>query len=315
MSKGVLHLINRVLPGLFYVYAILIFGAIGYPLFADAYLAEDKIYYSADSYSVNYEDEIITARGHAFFRKKDTTVYARKIVIHYAKQEKRAFLYGNVRVVNAMEKFTITGDYGEARYLEEYYFVQGNGKYRDSERTIEADKIESSEGKLYTFTGGVVYTDSSVRVSARTLRVDEQKRAYFRGDVHTLFQESGDEVFCDTIRYFSETGSSEFHGDVLYVQKKDENDHSLVVRSDMMRYSGESRLLVLVDHVFMMNGEYTVYAPLARYQDGVFNTVGDTIVIRGRDTIFCKGLIYAVDPGTVELTGSIRGIFVRRGIQ
>jgi len=38
-----------------------------YPLIADAYLAEDKIYYGADSYSINYEKEIITARGHAFF--------------------------------------------------------------------------------------------------------------------------------------------------------------------------------------------------------------------------------------------------------
>ena len=35
----------------------------------DAYLSENDIYYGADSYQINYEKEIITAEGHAFFKK------------------------------------------------------------------------------------------------------------------------------------------------------------------------------------------------------------------------------------------------------
>ncbi len=283
-------------------------------LFADAYLAEDKIYYGADSYSINYVDEIITARGHAFFKKGDVTVYARKIVIHYADQEKHAFLYRDVRVENSTQNFTITGDYGEARYLDEHYFVEGNGEFRDDERSIEAQKIESDGWKQYTFSGDVVYTGHDVRVTAQTLRVDEHNIAHFDGDVHTVFLESGDEIFCEKIRYFSETGNSEFHGDVLYIQKENEDgERTLVVRSGIMRYNSESQILVLIENVYMMNGEYTVYAPLARYdrEKGLFRTVGDTVVLKDRDTVYCKGLVSDVD--TVELAGSIKGVFVRRG--
>jgi len=284
------------------------------PLFADAYLAEDKIYYGADSYSINYDDEIITARGHAFFRRGDVTVYARKIVIHYADREKHAFLYREVRVENSAQNFTITGDYGEARYLEEYYFVEGNGKFRDSERSIEAVKIESEGWKQYTFSESVVYTGRDIRVTAQTLRVDERNIAHFDGNVHTVFLDSGDEIYCEKIRYFSDTGSSEFHGDVLYIQKENEDrKHTLVVRSDIMRYDSDSQMLILIKDVYMMNGEYTVYAPLARYdmEKGLFRTMGDTIVRKDRDTVYCKGLVSEV--GSVELTGSIQGVFGRRG--
>ncbi len=286
------------------------------PLFADAYLAEDKIYYGADSYSINYDDEIITARGHAFFRKGDVTVYARKIVIRYADQEKHAFLYRDVRVENSAQNFTITGDYGEARYLEEYYFVEGNGEFRDSERSIEAVKIESKGWEQYTFSESVVYTGRDVRVTAQTLRVDERNIAHFYGNVHTLFLDSGDEIYCEKIRYFSDTGSSEFHGDVLYIQKENEDrKHTLVVRSGTMRYNSDSHVLILIKDVYMMNGEYTVYAPLARYdmEQGLFRTMGDTIVRKDRDTVYCKGLVSEV--GTVELTGSIQGVFGHRGAQ
>jgi len=301
---------------------LLLFFAVNLcPLIADAYLAEDKIYYGADSYSINYEKEIITARGHAFFKKGDVTVYARTIVIHYADQEKIAFLYRNVRVENPVKNFTITGDYGEARYLSEYYFIKGNAKYRDEERLIEAEKIESVKWEQYTFSGTVIYTDSDVRVSARSLRVDERNIASFDDDVHTVFRDSGDEIFCKKIRYFTETGSSEFHGDVLYIQKEKEGkenvggENAFIVRSGVMRYDSSSQTLIMVDNVYMMNGEYTIYAPLARYDSvrGLFRTIGDTELNNGRDTVYCRGLVSEVKTGKIELKGSIEGVFEARG--
>ncbi len=290
-------------------------------LFADAYLAEDKIYYGADSYSINYEKEIITARGHAFFKKGDVTVHARTIVIHYADREKRAFLYRDVRVENPVKNFAITGDYGEAHYLSGYYFVEGNGKFRDTRRVIEAQKIESVKWERYMFSGTVIYTDRDVRVTARSLQVDERNIAHFDDDVHAVFLDSGDEIFCRKIRYFTETGSSEFHGDVLYIQnekKRKKNGgggNAFIVRSGVMRYDSGSQTLVLIEDVYLMNGEYTVYAPLARYdrKHGLFRTVGDTVVNNGRDTVYCTGLVSEIETGKVELTGSIEGVFANRG--
>ena len=96
-----------------------IFFKIGIPVYtyADAYLSEDRVYYGADSYTVDYDKKVIHALGHAFFRKQQKTIHADKILIHYAKDEKKAFFFNNVVIKNRADESQIHGNYGEAKVL------------------------------------------------------------------------------------------------------------------------------------------------------------------------------------------------------
>ncbi len=135
----------------------LIFFALAYHLYADAYLAEDRIYYSADSYKIDYESEIIYANGHASFRKEDKIVNADRIVIYYAKGQKRAQLFNNVVVLNEIDNNRISGEYGEVLYNEDIYTVKGNTVYTDEEIEITSDTVSTYKGEESMFSRCAVH--------------------------------------------------------------------------------------------------------------------------------------------------------------
>jgi len=289
------------------------FTAQAYSLFADAYLAEDKIYYGADTYSINYEDEIIEARGHAYFKKGEVTVYARRIVIYYSETKKEAELYDDVLIKNAEKIFEIRGNYGEAHYREEYYFVIGNALYKDEQRSIQAEKIETFRGENNLFSGNVAYSDESVTINAHSLEIDERDIAHFEGNISTLFLDSGDTLFCEHIRHFMNSGNSEFQGDVVYIQAQnsDDEEKALVIQSEVIRYGYESDSMLFLDNVYMVNGEYALRAPIVKYnrKSRFLESGGDTVVYNGRNTIYCNRFTLDVDSGKIVFIGSVKGLF------
>ena len=137
----------------------LIFFPLTFHLYADAYLAEDRIYYSADSYKIDYENEIIYANGHAFFRKEDKVVNADRIVIYYAQGQKWAKLFNNVVVLNEIDNNRISGEYGEVLYNEDIYTIRGNTVYTDEEIEITSDAVSTYKGEESSFSGSVQYTE------------------------------------------------------------------------------------------------------------------------------------------------------------
>jgi hypothetical protein len=102
---------------------------------ADAYLSEDKVYYGADSYTVDYDKEIVHAKGRAFFRKGDRSVFSDRIVIYYGKQEKRALFYDNVVVKDMKSGYTVTGERAEARFSD-YYRIEKFNVRDEAQRAI-----------------------------------------------------------------------------------------------------------------------------------------------------------------------------------
>jgi lipopolysaccharide assembly outer membrane protein LptD (OstA) len=300
------------LPVLFILPCLFVLAFMSDGANADAFLSDDKVYYGADSYSVDYEKKIVNAVGHAFFRKEKRRVDADRIVIHYAENRKTAYCYGNVVLSNSADGSKVTGDYAEARYREEYYFMEGDAVYSDGERRIAARRIESRKDEEYFFQDDVRYKDDSYAISAASLSVTNDT-ALFKGDTAAVHIESGDSVSCDEIIYDQPSEDVTFSGRALYIEH--EGDNSLVIRSDVMRYFKDTDLFVLVGNVSMMNGSYTLRASVARYRrtKKLLEAEGDIVVWDGKKYVYSDNLEYDVRTDRVVFFKEVRGVFSPKG--
>lgn len=296
---------------LFLLFICASFG-VSKPLYGDAYLAEDRIYYGADSYTVDYDKEIVYAQGNAFFRKGEQTVRARKITIYYAKDKKEAFFFDNVIARNSVDNTQISGDYGEARFKEDVYIVTGNAEFKDVNKSITADKIEARGEKNYYFYDNVHYRDKEFDIKAPLLSFENQK-AHFRPKVEAILVQSGDTVYCNSIEYFEESGNIICQDEVLYIQKENEKDQErLVIGSDIMRYFSRDDLYILIGNAKIMNGLYTMSASLVNYfrKDATLEARGDVVVYRNGRYIYCDDLIFNVENNNTIMYNSVKGIFM-----
>lgn len=290
-----------------------IFFKIGIPVYtyADAYLSEDRVYYGADSYTVDYDKKVIHALGHAFFRKQQKTIHADKILIHYAKDEKKAFFFNNVVIKNRADGSQIHGNYGEARFKEDFYYIEGDAIYFDEKRTISSRRIEAIKDENYIFLDNVQYSDEKYIIKASSLNISDDT-AVFRSKTHAVDIESGDSAFCDTITYFQGSEDVIFQDRVLYIEKdgKMEND-SLVVESEVMRYYHDKEMFVLLGDVYMMNGDYTLRSSIVKYfrEKSILEAVGDIVVYDGDKYIYCNNLEFNVDTKKIVFFNSTKGIF------
>jgi lipopolysaccharide assembly outer membrane protein LptD (OstA) len=268
-------------------------------MYADAYLSEDRIYYSADRYDIDYGREIITAEGNATFRREDIIVRAQKAVIHYAEGKKRAYFYGRVRMENSREGYTVGGNYGEVHYEKRYAFVKGDAFYRDGERSVRR------------FTGDVVFRDAAVTVTSGTLLVRGEEEAIFAGDSRVRFEETGDRLFCRTLSQNIRTGVSEFSGDVIYFEAEnaEERRSPFIIQAGVIRYHPDSDSYICLDHVRAVNEEYTLIAPVLRYdrRREKITTEGESVVRSGSSTVYCTNLTFDVETGTTEFSGEVKG--------
>jgi lipopolysaccharide export system protein LptA len=283
-------------------------------ILADAYLSEDDILYSADTYRVNYQDRIIHALGNAAFRRGPVAARAETIVIHYAPDRKTAFLQRRVRVHHRERGITVTGSSGELRYLQEYALVSGDARFEDGERVIESRRIESERWEVHRFTGAVRYRDERVSIRSETLVVDGSggagATARFQEVSEVLFLESGDRISCSSITYFLESGYTQFTGEALFRQGAGETS-PLVVQARVMRYHPDTGILLCAGEVLALKGAVSVRAPAARYlrdEEAVLATGGVT-VRRNGDLV--RGVAARLDlpTGSVELQDEVEGSF------
>lgn len=281
-------------------------------IYADAYLAEDSIYYGADTYTLDYGKKIIRAEGRAFFEKGNWRVSARRIIINYAEGVKKAFCYGNVLVKNKKTRSELRGNYGEAHFIDEYYMIEGNALYKDELRSVRAKKIESESFKQFICSDEVEYLDSEVEVHSKFLEIDENAVASFREMVSSRFLKTGDEIYSESLRYFSNSGNAEFVGNVLLIQADSSLDREnvLISRSEALRYFRDEDCFLLLNEVYIMNRRYSFSGSFVRYyrDRNLLESTGETIVLEGGRAIYCNGMLFDITTGEVSFSGSVRGV-------
>ena len=300
---------------------------------ADAYLSEDKVYYGADSYTVDYDKEIVHAKGRAFFRKGDRSVFSDRIVIYYGKQEKRALFYDNVIVKDMKSGYTITGERAEARFGQDYYRIEGNSMFEDEARSVRSSVIElSAEGDLL-FSGGVRYSDARYEVGAPLLRLREGSAQFEKGSgeaVEALEKESGDRIYCDSLRFDERSGDLIFSGDVLFFQGDKErkaspnksasleksgspkNSASLfVIRAEEIRYLREGDTFYISGNVYLSDGSLSLGAPEAEYSrtEGVLTVRGGATMREGARTVSSASMRIELDTKRLIFFDEAKGVF------
>jgi hypothetical protein len=281
-------------------------------LHADAYLSEDRIHYGADTYNINYKDEIISAKGDAYFKREDMSVRAREIVIYYG-AEKKALFRRDVRVLDHEKDYVLRGDYGEAHYRDDFLFLEGNVSLAEEAWTVTAGRCESRGGSSYTFMEDVRFSDEEVAVSSRNLQVQPEMDAFFSGDVHAVFTESGDHLHCLELTHHFETGDSEFRGNVIFIQEQsgDEDEQPFVVKSENAQFFNERDLLLLMEDVYVTNGTYFLTAPMVKYfrEKRLIESVGETVINHGSRTVYCDRMELDLEQKKIAFFGAIRGVF------
>lgn len=294
-------------PVLFFLFSISFVS-----IYADAYLAEDSIYYGADTYTLDYAKKVIRAEGKAFFERGNWRVSARRIIINYAEGVKKAFCYGNVLVRNRATGSELRGNYGEAHFKDDYYMIEGNALYKDELRSVRANKIESKSFKHFICSDNVEYLDNEVEVHSRFLEIDENGTASFREMVSARFIKTGDEIYSESIRYFSGSGDAEFVGDVLFIQadSPSRTESSLISRSEALRYLRDEDCFLLLNEVYIMNRKYSFSGSVVRfYRDrNLLESTGETVVWEVGKAIYCNGMLFNINTGEVLFSGSVRGV-------
>ncbi len=290
---------------------LLAFVFVGEYLHADAYLSEDRVYYGADTYTVDYDKKVINAVGSAFFRKEKRRVDADRIVIHYAPNRKIAYFYGNVILTDERNESRITGRYAEAKFREDFYFIEGETVYLDEKRSIASHRVEMKEDEGYRFIDDVRYNDGTYEITAPVLKVTDDI-AVFKKEAHAVHLKSRDSIDCDEISYLLESEDVTFTGEALYIEQEGSiEENTLVIRSDVMRYFNAGDLFVLVGDVLMMNGSYTLRSSVVRYHRSqkLVEASGDIVVWDGKKYVYSNNLEYDVNTDRVLFFTEVRGVF------
>jgi lipopolysaccharide export system protein LptA len=312
---------------------------------ADAYLSEDKVHYGADSYTVDYDKETVHAKGHAFFRKGSRSVFSDRIVIYYGKQDKRALFYDHVIIKDLDSGYQITGERGEARFAQEYYRIEGNSVFEDQARNVRSSVIEQRGQGDILFSGEMRYSDERYEVRAPLLRLREGYALFEKGSgpgVEALERESGDRIYCNSLRYDEKSGDLIFSDDVLYFQGEKErsagsgsNETSrqggaletgaspgksaspergvapLVIRAEEIRYLREGDTFYLSGNVYLFSGSLSLSAPEVEYSrsDGVLTARGGTTVREGAHTVRSASMRIELDTKRLMFFDEAKGVF------
>jgi lipopolysaccharide assembly outer membrane protein LptD (OstA) len=286
----------------------------GHRIFADAYISEDKVYYGADSYTIDYEREIIYAKGHAYFKKEDRRVQADRIKIYYSRDKKKAEFFNNVRVQDITQLSEIRGDYGEALFKKDTYIVEGNATYTDEKRTVSAQRVQRLKDQRILFSEDVVYSDGIYEIKASKLDISGDT-AEFTSDVDVLHLESGDIIYCNSLTYLMDLENVTFQGEVLYLQKEDqEGKDALVMRANGIRYFKDQDVFLLLGDVLILTESFTMNTSIARYMrnERKLESTGDIIVSDRTNYIYCNRLSYDEQTKRIIYFNTVQGIVSRR---
>ncbi|KPJ81985.1 MAG: hypothetical protein AMS17_19210 [Spirochaetes bacterium DG_61] len=277
---------------------------------ADAFISEDRVYYGADSYTIDYEKEIIHAKGNAYFTKDDKKVKADRIEIYYAGKKKKALFFRNVVVQDQKRKSEVRGDFGEALYRENLYRIEGNAVYTDPERTVQARLIEKRGEEETVFSGNVFYRDTEYEIGASQLKITARS-ASFISDVEVLQLASGDRVHCSILDYSMPSRDITFQGEVVYLQKDGgESNSPLIMKSKGIRYFHDQDMFLLLGDVLIMTSDVSMNTDVARYRRRVkkLEATGDVVVRKKNRYVYCNNLEYDFETGKLIYSHSVRGI-------
>jgi len=280
---------------------------------ADAFISEDRVYYGADSYTIDYEKEIIHARGHAYFEKGNRKVQAGRIEIYYAQNVKKALFFQNVLVQDSSQESEVRGEYGEALYNVNVYRIKGNAVFTDPQRRVSARMIEQRKDDETIFSENVVFTDSEYEIRSSQLLITG-KVAQFTSGALLKDLSSGDTVHCNMIEYFFSSGNVTCQGDVLYQQKEtNEVTEPLVMISKGVRYFHEEDFFLLLGDVYVLKGAISLNTDIARYErsGGMLEAHGDVVVREHGRYVFCKSLSYDIEKKKLIYSNSVQGIIPR----
>ncbi len=283
-------------------------------IFADAYISEDKVYYGADSYTIDYEREIIYAKGHAYFKKEDRRVQADRIKIYYSRDKKKAEFFNNVWVQDLTQLSEIRGDYGKALFKEDTYIIEGNAVYTDEKRTVSAQRIQRLKDQRILFSEGVMYSDGTYEIKASKLDISGNT-AEFTSNVGALHLESGDIVYCNSLTYFADLENVTFQGEVLYLQKKEqEGKDALVMRANGVRYFKDQDVFLLLGDVLILTERFTMSTSVARYMRNKrkLESTGDIVVSERTNYIYCNRVSYDEQTKRIIYFNTVQGIVSRR---
>jgi lipopolysaccharide assembly outer membrane protein LptD (OstA) len=294
---------------------------------ADAYLSKDKVHYGADSYTVDYDKEVVHAKGHAFFRKGARTVFSDRIVIYYGSQEKKALFYDHVVINDQDGGYRITGERAEARFAQEYYRIEENSVFEDDARTVRSAVIEQRGEQDILFSGEVRYSDARYEVSAPLLQLHEGTALFERGSgagVEALEGESGNRVYCDSIRYSERSGDLLFSGNVIFFQgEKTQSSGSesggtsqkggapFVLMAEEIRYLREGDTFYLYGNTYISDGSLSMSAPEAEYSraSGVLTAKGGTTLREGARMVRSASMRIELDTKRLMFFDEAKGVF------
>jgi len=283
----------------------------------DAFLSEDGVYYGADSYKVDYNKEVIQAKGHAFFRKANRSVFADRIVIEYGKGVKKAIFQDSVLMRNQDERYQINGDSAEVMFDLETYTVEGNSAYTDGARTIRSHAISRDGGQELRFSGDVRYVDGTFNVNAPSLTILRETASFGPG-VEALDRERGDKILCDRLTYYTLSGDILFEGNVYYLQGTEKggegSDKPAVLQADAVRYVRDTDTFLLAGKAYLLRGDFSLGASTVEYdrRNGRVTARGDAVLRDGSTTMYSTGMEFDVDSRVVIMHEEARGVFSSR---
>ncbi len=293
----------KILPG-----ALLLLYT-GFHVSAEDVTSEAKIMYGGDSYTVDYDREIIYARGNAYFTKQNQRVNADRIEIYYAEDKQMALFFGNVVFLDQLQSSRIEGERGEVFFLSDLYGIEGNAVYSDERARIKAERIESLRGELTTFQGNVDYTDGSYKITADSLQIGDESR--FRTGVEAIDLDTGDSIYCDSVDYFHGSENITFNGDVVYLQKKsEEREDPLVIKADALRFFSAENTYLLLGNVLVLGREIQVRSSTVRYikEADRLEATGEVVVQDRKNSIYCDTLVYDVKTRKMVYSDAVKGI-------
>ena len=243
------------------------------------------------------------------FRKHNKIVNADRIIIYYARGQKKAKLFNNVVFLNEQNKNRISGDYGEVLYNEDIYTVEGNTVFTDGEIKITSDKVSTYKGEETAFSGNVEYSDGEYEIKAPILSIMDDEAA-FKKKSEALHVESGDIIYCGTISFNTKTGDAVFLDDVLYVQNEEEGEDALLMKSDATRFFKQSDTYLFIGNVFVLNKDFTAQSSVARYNrnEDVLNIMGNIVLQEDDKFTYCTNANYDEKNEKTVLYNEVKGI-------
>ena len=278
---------------IFYILIPLVFLFSTNQIDADAYLADVDIHYGADSYKVNYEKEIITAIGNAYFKKQDKLLLARKIVIFYSEQVSRAECFGDVILKDSGNNSVIKGNYGLVKYNQKLYYLSGNVRFNKRNTEILSDRVYYySDQKRYLFDGEVKYSNIEYTITSDKLEI-KNDLANFIGKVVLRSNDKTTALFSNYMEYNLKNNDSFFKGDVVY--QSNQSNNSFIVTADAVKYRKSLTSYYLMNNVFVITNKYRVNADYMVYNSNrdYLEAVGD-VIVKG-NSFSIKADIYTIN--------------------